>query len=219
METLEQIARRAVACNCCFEQFGVHRPNKDDLAQPRWIGPDYFTATPKVIVLMTNPGAGDGADQSIHMQRRKLLKSFLDGQAELPEVLVQQFLDMPNWGNPRGKFMAFIQNGLGLSFHQIALLNVAWCASKGDKYPRNMLDTCFQRHTMSALNFLRPDLIILSGNEAHKYRQIISSVVPSAKITNVLHYAHRKGYAEEEMFNSNVRKIVASLSVTPKPPN
>lgn len=205
MESTEAIARRVVDCNFCFTNLGLQRTSADDLAQPRFIGKNYWAAKPKVVVVMTNPGAGDNKDQGIHKQRRDLLKNFLNGAASLDEVFKDQFADMFNWGH--GQFMSYFVDSLRLSFDSVALLNIAWCATKGDSYPKRMFNECFTRHTESALKLFAPDAVLLSGGEAQGFHLNISTAVPGARIFHVRHYAHRGGTEEANSFNSDWLKF------------
>ena len=210
IESFESIARRAVSCDYCFANARLVRPSVDDLAQPRYIGEGYWTSARKVVVIMPNPGAGAGTDQGIHGERRNILKRLRDSEAGMDEVFQHQFTDMINWGWPPGKFMAYIQVSLGLSINEIALLNLAWCATQGDEHPKFMLDACYEHHTEAALKVLSPDVIILSGGDPHKYRLKVSTLFPHSKIFNVLHYAHRKSRADEDFYTSDVRKFLQS---------
>jgi len=48
---------------------------------------------------------------------------------------------------------------MGLTLSRIAMANVAWCATDGNRYPPGMLRRCFSRHTAELLQALRPDVM------------------------------------------------------------
>jgi hypothetical protein len=129
----------AMQCRFCFAL--KLRPAFVDLPQPRWIGPDYWITRPRVAVVMLNPGSGtfrsDGADAAL----RSLLHAFAGGEDRLSEILEHQRRDIPSWG--RGRFARFFLEGARLRLEQLALLNLAWCATQSNEYPPEMLHACF----------------------------------------------------------------------------
>ena len=149
--SLESLCHDAVACRVCFNRHGL-RSAYVNIAQPRWVGPQYWSANPRIVILMLNPGAGKSHEENKFF--KKILWQFKERQAKLCDVFDYQKADMPNWG--RGKFWAFYIEGLGLPIDEIAFANLAWCATEGDKYPRRMLQECFERHTFGLLKFLKP---------------------------------------------------------------
>jgi len=159
----ERICAEAVGCDRCFPKMGVARADVN-IAQPRYVGSKYWTATDRRLFLMINPGAGNGSasDQAL----RQEIISYRNGQLNLEELFLRQRERFPDWG--RGKFLAFIQK-LGRSLDDIALLNIAWCATRGDKYPDKMLETCFEAHTRRAVDALSPTTIIACGGLAQAF--------------------------------------------------
>src|SRR5690606_34092197 len=94
---------------------------------PRWIGSKYFESSPRIMVLMTNPGAGEGtARQEANLKHLQLLRSFRDGSAGLQAVLDFQRQDMSFWGGRRA-YDHFYTSQFGLEMDRVALLNIAWC--------------------------------------------------------------------------------------------
>lgn len=183
------VSRRATGCDDCFVRFRVERPTID-IAQPRWIGPDYKTSNPRVLILMLNPGSGDGRADDADRHFRKLLHDFHGGSVELASVMEHQRADIPNWGRGR---MAKSLTLSGLSLDRIALMNVAWCATKGNKYPGVMLRHCFSKFTAEAILILNPDVIVLCGSSVHGFLSQLSNLLPRVRFFKSLHYAHRKG--------------------------
>lgn len=150
---LSEIAIRAVRCNACFETGQLTR-SYVDLAQPRYIGPGYVNAHPKIAWVMINPGAGsaNSADQSW----RSVLMAYRDGEASLGNVFAEQRGHFPAWNS----LLPFLGRH-GLDVDSIALVNVAWCASKNNEYPKEMLSRCWDRHTSSWLAALGAGVIAL----------------------------------------------------------
>jgi len=56
-ENIDDLFKSAVRCNDCFENGRLQR-SSIDLAQPRWIGPRYWSVRPRVLIVLMNPGAG-----------------------------------------------------------------------------------------------------------------------------------------------------------------
>jgi len=86
---------------------------------------------------------------------------------------------------------------LGLDPEAIGLANIAWCASRNDRYPKRMLEDCFEKFTHRLLILLDPDIVILSGAPTDKFSGRIKRLLPQSKILSTLHFAHRKGKTAE----------------------
>jgi hypothetical protein len=203
---IEALARRAVACSACFEERLANRAEVD-LAQPRWIGRSYWVAEPRVAIVMLNPGSGEARSDSANARLRSLLHGFANGTTHLDEIFDHQGRDIPNRGNG-GSFKRFFLEGAGLQLDQIALANIAWCATKGNVYPGPMLKRCFERHTRPLLTMLRPDVIVLSGGQAHAFARRIGAVLPNARLIYSLHYAHREGRIAERLAAEQLRSAL-----------
>jgi hypothetical protein len=135
-----------------------------DLAQPRFVGPAYWTASERRLFLMINPGEGDGTSSDTAM--RQDIRDYHDGKIGLEDVFRRQRGYMQTWS--RGKFVTFIEKS-GASLDEIALLNVAWCATKGNKYPAPMLQNCWEAQTQSALAALKPTIIVACGGHVQNF--------------------------------------------------
>ena len=210
LSLFEDLARKAVRCRVCFEQ-GLVTPPTLDLAQPRWVGSAYWAAKPRIAVLMLNPGSGASLEDPDKPDNsgRDLLQTFADGRAGVRDYFKYHGDDMRNWG--KGRFCSFFFHELGLDLQSTAFANVAWCASKGDEYPRKMLDTCYERHTSKLFRILTPKVIILSGSKVHRFSLRLQEEVPDADIIKTLHYAHRKGYERQRLEIDRVRAILSNL--------
>jgi hypothetical protein len=180
---LNEIAIGAIRCNACFETGQLTR-SYVDLPQPRYIGPGYINAHPKIAWVMINPGAGSAnpGNQSWH----SVLMAYCDGEASLDDVFAEQRRHFRAWN----KLLPFLDQH-GLDVDSIALVNIAWCASKNNEYPKEMLLHCWDRHTSSWLAALAPDIVILSGSAVHRFETQINSLLPAARVIKTFHYAHR----------------------------
>ena len=198
----------AMQCRFCFAL--KLRPAFVDLPQPRWIGPDYWITRPRVAVVMLNPGSGtfrsDGADAAL----RSLLHAFAGGEDRLSEILEHQRRDIPSWG--RGRFARFFLEGARLRLEQLALLNLAWCATQSNEYPPEMLHACFSRHTRRLLQALAPELVILSGSATHSFAEAVRQALPNARTHCTLHYAHRKGRRAQADATSELRQAIHDVT-------
>ena len=200
------MARAAVGCRVCFETLRIAPPIVD-IAQPRWVGPNYWVQSPRILLMLLNPGSGEGYNEVADQSFRDLLVAFREGSGTLDSVLRHQGDDMPRWG--RGRFSSFYLDGLGLELDEVAFANVAWCATRGNQYPKSMLDNCYSRFTDRLLEILRPDLVVLSGTNTHPFRDLVQQRLPESKVITTLHYAHRKGRAAEEDETCRVKEEMA----------
>ena len=202
---MDRICRKAVRCRRCFvDQFG--KPAGIDLAQPRWIGPKYWKARPRVILVLLNPGAGNSPGKRERSKPfLRILEEYRDGTVGLSELFEFEKRHMQGWGTPPGRFVRFYIEGLRLDLDEVAFANVAWCAEAKNKYPPAMLNLCFNTHTKRLIQILSPNVIVLSGNKTHRFSQEISMSLPNATVIQTLHYAHRKGRAKEQYELENVR--------------
>ena len=191
---IEALYREATTCRLCFTDGTVVAPTID-IAQPRWIGAGYWVSSPRICVVMLNPGAGAVYNAAANVKTQALLQRFRSGEACLDEVFKLQRWDIQNWGRG-GKFLKFLQT-FSLEIDHIALVNIAWCATAGNQYPSWMLNACMQRFTRRLIDKVRPDVVVLSGGDVHGYEREIRHLLPNAAVIPTLHYAHRKGRQAE----------------------
>jgi hypothetical protein len=207
----ESIFRVAMKCRKCFKQ-GIAESAFIDVAQPRWIGTNYFTATIKILIISLNPGAGRTSEKKrINVFFRKALYDYRDGIKSLKNLFTFQEEYIPKWGTPSGRFMKFYIDGMGLKLGEVALTNIAWCADAKNKWPESMLSQCFHLYTSRLIASISPDVIILSGTGTHKYATQIEHLVPGCKLICTLHYAHRKGKDAEDQELKRVKKEIMSV--------
>jgi len=204
ISSLTALCHRAVRCRCCFEKLEVSAP-LIDIASPRWVGPKYWEANPRILILMLNPGSGDGRRDGKDAHFRNILHAFKNGSASLNDIFEHQVQDMPNWGN-KGRFLKFYEEGLGLNLSDVAFGNIAWCPTKQNKYPSKMLARCFTTHTDSLIQILNPDVVLLSGKNTHHFEKDIQK--PNRRIIKTLHYAHRKGRDAQQKELARVRTLL-----------
>jgi hypothetical protein len=207
---VEKVCREAVPCRRCFEQNLVQAAHID-IAQPRWIGPQYFAASVRVLIVSLNPGAGNTPEkQRSNVPFRQVLHDYRDGRKTLRDLFEFQRQYIPRWGTPPGRFVRFYMDGLGLTLDEIALANIAWCADARNKWPGPMLSQCFRFHTGNLVAAIRPDVAILSGSGTHRYAPEIGGLVPTCRVVCTMHYAHREGKDAERTELQRVRNEIAS---------
>jgi hypothetical protein len=205
---IEALCREATTCRVCFDHGTITAPTID-IAQPRWIGNGYWTSSPRVCVVMLNPGAGGDHNADANRQMHAVLQRFRSGETGLDAVFRFQRDDFANWGNPPGRFLNFFRT-FGLDIDGIALANIAWCATTGNRYPRWMLDKCMQRFTGRLIEQLRPDVVMLSGSRVHAYDVDVGRLAPNACVFPTLHYAHRQGHEVEAREARKFRELLAA---------
>lgn len=209
--TVEPLYQAAMSCSACFVPgTGLHLPTID-VPQPRWVGPAYHSSSPRVLVVMLNPGQGDGPQLEKNRQLKALLHRYKGGQATFGAVLEFQREHMSVWGRPQGRFLPFYTTALSLSLDALAFINVALCATKENKYPRTMLSRCFASHTAAIAATLQPEVVLLSGSGTHSFAGEFASRLPGARVVPMLHYAHREGAEVEHHEHARVRAVLASM--------
>lgn len=211
-QATEAIFREAMKCRQCFDR-GIAKPSLIDVAQPRWIGPRYFDASLRVLVVSLNPGAGNTAEkQRLNRPFRQVMYDYRDGSKTLQDLFAFQRQYIPQWGTPSGRFVRFYMDSMGFVLDKVALANIAWCADGNNKWPESMLSQCFQLFTRRLIIAVSPDIAILSGSGTHKYAPEVERLVPGCKAVCTLHYAHRKGRDAELAEFKRVRNLILSLS-------
>jgi hypothetical protein len=210
---LAPLYESTMTCTACFEPAsGLHLPLVD-LPQPRWVGPGYDGSSPRVLVVMLNPGQGDEPQAAQNQSLKTLLHNYKNRESTYEEVLHFQREHMAIWGRPQGKFIRFYTFGLGVKLDDLSFLNIALCATKENKYPSSMLRRCFARHTQAIAVALRPQIVLLSGSGTHAFAHKLSQCLPQAEIVPTLHYAHREGSKVEADELARVRELMMSRRV------
>jgi hypothetical protein len=218
-EAVEVIFRNSMLCHKCFEQHLVEA-SLVDIAQPRWIWENYFSAAMRVVVVGLNPGAGNTRDkEKANRPFRQVLYAYRDGMIGLPELFDFQRQYIPQWGTPPGRFVRFYMDGMGLKLDSIALVNIAWCSDVHNRYPKRMLSQCFRVHTIGLLQNIYPDMVVLSGVATHDYANEIRRVLPNCRVVKTWHYAHRKRQQAERIELLRVKNEIATCKSSLCPTN
>jgi hypothetical protein len=213
-EIIADLYRRALRCRVCFaKETGLKAPIID-VAQPRWVGARYWDARPRIAFVMLNPGAGDASKDIGNRDAQKFLLGFRDGDATFADVLAFQWQHMKTWGRPAGRFLRFYISDLNLKLDDVAFLNIALCATLGNRYPCWMLDRCFDDHSSKILQRLNPDLVVLCGVNVRRFASVISASCKSAKVVTMFHHAHRRGRDMETSKQALLRTVINSLAET-----
>ncbi len=209
---VDKIYRAAMTCRQkCFENSPL-KTTLIDLPQPAWIGPIYWTASVKKLVLLLNPGAGNSKlKRESNRPFKKILHEYRDGKVGLIELLCYAKKHMQGWGTPKGRFLKFYLDGLKLDLDEIAFANIAWCADKENKHLPKMLDRCFQSHTSGLIKAIAPDVILLSGNGTHNFLAQVRHIARKAEVITMMHYAHREGKEKEERELKNIRAKISKI--------
>ena len=195
-QAFNDACQAAVNCDHCFAK-GYARRAYIDNAQPRYVGPNYWTSTSRLLFLSINPGAGN-ASVSDQLMRNDI-EEYKSNKLTLYNLFARQRGYMAEWGR-YGQFLRYYSAICNLE--DVALLNVAWCATTGNEYPDRMLDACFSRHTRTAIETLCPTNLIACGGKAQQFAR--KYALPFAAIP---HYAARGNidYAAIRRTLENVR--------------
>lgn len=209
---VDAIYHSAMSCSACFGVGSeLHLPTID-VPQPRWVGPGYHAANPRVLVVMLNPGQGDGPQLEQNLVLKDLLHQYKRRAVPFSDVLAFQGKHMQAWGRPQGRFLPFYTTSLGLALESLSFLNIALCATKENKYPRHMLARCFAAHTSSVAVALQPDVVLLSGSATHVFLSEFSRRLPGAQVLPIMHYAHREGADAEASELARVRSALTHVA-------
>jgi hypothetical protein len=180
--TLEDLARQATNCRECFT-LGEVIAARIDVALPRWVGERYWSAHSRVLILMCNPGEGLNYAESAERARGRLHQC-RQGTETLGTIVKEQ--RDASWSH-------FYTDGLQLDVDETAFANVAWCATRGNVYPRTVLDRCFERHTEPLLRLLCPNVVLAAGRKVQAFLRVLDALPGTPRVIPILHHAHREG--------------------------
>jgi hypothetical protein len=147
-QELNHLFKVAMGCSECFTGNKLTR-SAIDIAQPRWIGKNYWTAKPRVLIMLINPGAGATRRDDQDSKFRTLLHEYKQDKISIEPVFGHIKGDMANWG----KLMAFYMHGFDLKFQEIAFANIAWCGEAANQHPPWMLNNSSIDTPNSCLRF------------------------------------------------------------------
>lgn len=204
----ESLAAKAVRCRVCFD-LGEVKPALITRAQPRWVGPRYWETSPRIMIVLLNPGSGANRTDAADGRFLSLLDAFATNRGRLAAIMDHQADDILNWGG--GKCARFYLEGLGLKLEKVAFANVAWCATKENDYPLSMRSRCFALHTLPSATVLAPHVLLLSGSDTHRFASAFQDQLPDTRIVPMLHYARRKDLVTEKAELVRVRRIINKI--------
>jgi len=113
---VDRIFRKAVACRDCFTKSNL-APALIDIAQPRWIGENYWDSDLRTVIVLINPAAGKRIHDRANEEFRRRIRSYGTGQGEIEAVFDHQESEIPRWGN--GKFAELYLDRFGLRLTNI----------------------------------------------------------------------------------------------------
>lgn len=199
-----RVMRSAGGCNDCFGDVLDLRLNHASagLPQVRWIGESYWNSRPRIAIVLINPAAARFAGQA--MQREaSICRRFYDGNPY--DEVRRHFREKAARGN---KWLCWYRDQLGLDIEKVTHLNIALCATQGDKYPLAMLKHCFAKHTLHSLTALSPEIVLLSGRRTHRFAAAIENALRGVRIIKMIHYANR---ASKEAKLADIRRVRSLL--------
>ncbi len=195
----------ADGCEDCFRMgLGLTR-SLCDAPQPRWIGKRYFAASPRVAVVLINPGGGGPSADPALAREADLFREF--HRTGDYERVRDYFTAAISRGD---RWLSWYRDTFGLNHDEIAQLNIAWCPTRENRHPGPMLRHCFNKHTSLLLRALEPNVVLLSGSATHRFDADIQRLFPRAEVVPTMNFAHRKSYADELAEARRVKDIIAA---------
>jgi hypothetical protein len=177
------------------------------MAQPFTVGANYEPGG--VAIIGINPGAGK--DAGYKQERKQALIRFEAGDdSALTDYWAALAGDAERFWNP--KYLARIRR-LGLALDRIAVGNIALCATAGNSYPKSMLRSCWERHSMQMIEALSPSAIVLLGGADNmgEFESRLASKGGGRRIIRMAHFAHREGNAYEDAECERVRRLLRTI--------
>ncbi len=188
MQQALNVMQNASGCGECFKLESTLTRCQSDQPKPRWIGSLYWNSRPRLVLVLINPGTS--LDESVLRREKVAFESFYATGMYTPVYEYFRFRRERESLLPRNRhFIKVYEDVFGIDFERIALINVAWCPTLGDKYPKWMLDKCMRLHTLSLLHALEPDAVLLSGKKTHVYQSLLEAELPKARIRPTYHFA------------------------------
>lgn len=168
LTAISELARGAVACSHCFLPARLTEWNSvparpadrpDDVAAAPWVGPKYLSSSPRIAVVMLNPGQAAARHKLV---RRDLGQRLREGNMTFAAYTQGLAPLVSDWGF--GAVSRWI-TAVGLSPDNIAFLNMALCAVANDAYFPKFFEACFARHTRNIIATLEPEAVVLCGKQ------------------------------------------------------
>lgn len=201
--------RSAGGCEDCFQtDLGLNR-SFCDVPQPRWIGKRYFATSPRVAVVLINPGGGGTSADPALAREAELFREFYNSGDY--ERIRDYFMAAISRGD---RWLCWYRDKFGLNHDEIAQFNIAWCATRANKYPPRMLRLCFEKHTSGLLRELEPDIVLLSGSGTHRFAGSIQHLLPHAEVVPTIHFRNRGPNMDKMAEARRVQEIIAAKSAS-----
>lgn len=202
-----KLYKKAGSCRDCFTKELGRLPTGSGcrMPQPRYIGPQYWGSTPRIVVCMINPGAG----KQVEREFENLLVEFYTDQ--IPFYKVNDYLrkQMRVWGG--GQYERMLTHHLKLDINKIALMNIVLCPmvdiNEQNDNPAAAADNCYKRYTSKILRDLQPSIVILSGSSIHRFKQQIEDSVGCDVVLGP-HYASRLRLSQLQETYAKIRKAL-----------
>ncbi|MFZ0207725.1 MAG: hypothetical protein WAL59_16760 [Roseiarcus sp.] len=86
-QELNRLFKVAINCNECFTGNKLTR-SEIDIAKPRWIRKHYWTAKPKVVIVLINPGAGATRRDDQDSKFKTLLREYKQDKISIEPIKI-----------------------------------------------------------------------------------------------------------------------------------
>lgn len=223
------IYSKAAKCEKCFESGELSRGSNSILkhAQPRWIGPDYFSSNKRYCLVLINPGkVGQHSNNKIAREKEEnfqnILIQFREGRYPWQELTVLFCDSMTRWkgsvwkeGYAKKKQLNFAWwyfGKLGIPIKNSAIVNVFLCYSEPrplgfkEKQKKDFFDNCYEQHTRNLLQRLDPTHLFLNktlvSDRLFDQIKIDLPAVNEGNINVIYHYAHKPSDTENAELNA-----------------
>ena len=234
------IYSEAAKCEDCFESGELSRGSDSIIkhAQPRWIGPDYFTSDKRYCVVLINPGkVGQHSSNYVAREKEKNFQEVLvdlrDGRYRWHDISILFCDSMSHWKGSVWKkgytkktklnFAWWYFGELGIPIRNSAIVNILLCYTEPKpavftkKQKEDFFDNCYKRHTRNLLQQLNPTHLFLnktlvSDRLFDQLQEDLPSV--SEKNVNVIyHYAHKPSSAKDAELNAKEIRMKYSFDL------
>lgn len=165
LRNIVHIYKQSSECNQCFDKDKTLKRDKIFGGQPRWVGSKYFNQefkNPRTVILLRSPGLL-GKSTSFSINRYKALLRDLEQLKSWEEMMKMIDADSSNWGN----FDEVYKERMELDLDFSAFLNIGLCSGFNAEISaaktKDHLKHCFNMHSRKILEYLQPQVLILSG--------------------------------------------------------
>lgn len=124
----------------------------------------------RIVLILINPSAGGGEHTTSDQTFKKSCTPTLTARAPWRRFFSINGVTCQS-GARFGKLYLDETKGYGLELSEIATANISWCAELSNRY-KTMLERCFKWHTLPLLRDLKPDAVLLAGNDTTHSRAL-----------------------------------------------